>query len=95
LILDKGGIGFRQLKEFNLALLAKQGWWLQMRYDSLVYRVLKAQYFPRCDFIQALLGNNPSFTWRSIWAAQELVKFGLRWRMGNGDSVRVWEDKWY
>lgn len=30
----------------------------------------------------------------SIWAAQELVKYGLRWRIGNEESVKVWGDKW-
>ena len=59
---SKGGMGFKNLKHFNLVLLAKQGWRLQVRHDSLVYRFLKAKYFPRCDFIQASLGNNPSYT---------------------------------
>uniref|UniRef100_A0A7N2N032 Reverse transcriptase zinc-binding domain-containing protein n=1 Tax=Quercus lobata TaxID=97700 RepID=A0A7N2N032_QUELO len=65
-----------------------------MQQDSLAYRVLKAKYFPMCDYIHAPLGNNPSFTWQSIRATQDLVKFGLKWRIDNGDSVRVWGDKW-
>ena len=72
-----GGLGFKNSKCFNLALLSKQGWRLQLAQDSLVFRVLKAKYFPRCDFIQASLGNNPSYTWRSIMVAQELVKEGV------------------
>ena len=27
-------------------------------------------------------------------AAQHLVKKGIRWNVGNGDSIRVWGDKW-
>ena len=38
----EGGLGFRNLKAFNLALLAKQGWRLQTNTQSLVYWVLKA-----------------------------------------------------
>ena len=63
------GLGFKKLKEFNLALLAKQGWRLQQRHDFLVYRVLKSKYFPNCEFYQASLGSNPSYTWRSIMVA--------------------------
>ena len=91
---SKGGMGFKNLKLLNLALLAKQGWRLQVGHDSLVYRVLKTKYFPRCDVVQASLGNNPSYTWRSIMAAQQLVKDGVRWRVGNGANIRIWEDRW-
>ena len=84
-----GRMGFKKLKEFNLSLLAKQGWRLQQGHDSLVYKVLKAKYFPTSDFSQAVLGNNPSFTWRSIMFAQPLVKYGSRWRLGNGEKIRI------
>ena len=53
----KGGMGFRDLKLFNLALLAKQGWRLQTNTSSLFYRVYKAKYFPRCDFLEVNLGR--------------------------------------
>ena len=89
-----GGMGFKDLKLFNKALLAKQGWHLQMGGNSLVYRVLKAKYFPTCDFIHALIGNNPSYTWRSLISAQSLVNEGLQWRVGNGANINVWQDKW-
>ena len=78
-----GGLGFKNLKWFNMALLAKQGWHLQMGGDSLVYRVLKAKYFPMSDFVHASIGHIPSYTWRSLISAQSLVIEGMRWRVGN------------
>ena len=82
-----GGIGFKSLKEFNLAMLAKQGWWLQQRQNSLAYHVLKSKYFPHCDFSQATLGNNPSFMWYSLMAAQDTVKYSLCWRRRKGKGL--------
>ena len=46
-----GGMGFKNLKLFNKTLIAKQGWHLQMGGNSLVYRVLKAKYFPTGEFV--------------------------------------------
>ena len=67
---NEGGMGFRDLKTFNLALLAKQGWRIQQNPNSLVYRVYKAKYFAKGSFGQAQLGKRPSYTWRSIMAAK-------------------------
>ena len=91
---ERGGLGFRDLKTFNLALLAKQRWRLQTNSSSLFYYVYKANYFPRCDFVYAELGGQPSYAWRSIHAAQVLVRRGLRWQVGNGENIRIWRDKW-
>ena len=44
--------------------------------------------------LHANIGNNPSYTWRSIFAAKSVVEKGIRWRVGNGSDIRVWGDKW-
>ena len=86
---EMGGLGFRNLKSFNLALLAKQGWQLQTNTQSLVSHVIKARCFPHTDFLQAELGLKPSFAWQSIIAAQCVVREGCKWQIGNDDSARI------
>lgn len=49
----EGGMGFRNLKAFNLVLLAKQGWRIQQNPSSIVHKVLKAKYFTKCSFMDA------------------------------------------
>ena len=68
-----GGMGFKDLRQFNLAMLAKQGWRLAQDQESLLGRCLKARYFPRCSFLEATDSPNSSFTWKSILAAKPLI----------------------
>ena len=90
----EGGMGFKDLKAFNLALLAKQGWRITQDSVSLAHRVLKAKYFPDSNFLEAQLGKNPSYTWRSLVAARGVLNRGLRWNTGNGQKARIWTDGW-
>ena len=89
-----GGMGFKDLRAFNLALLAKQGWRLFQNLGSLTHRILKARYFPDSNFMEAQLGLKPSYTWRSLLAGRKVLDKGLRWSIGNGQSVRIWADRW-
>ncbi|CAH9098998.1 unnamed protein product [Cuscuta epithymum] len=79
---DVGGLGFRRIREFNLAMLAKQGWRLVKDTESLMSCVLQARYYPHSTFLQAKLGSNPSFIWRSIFETQEIIKNNTRRRVG-------------
>ncbi|XP_019181386.1 PREDICTED: uncharacterized protein LOC109176409 [Ipomoea nil] len=82
-----GGLGFKDLRAFNLAMLGKQGWRFLTKPESLVAKVYKARYFPKTDFKNAAIGNNPSYCWRSIMAAHSLVCGGVRRRIGNESKV--------
>ncbi|PKA61986.1 putative mitochondrial protein [Apostasia shenzhenica] len=59
-------MGFRDPVAFNKVLVAKQGWRMITHPNSLVVRVFKAKYFPKSDIMNAQLGSNPSYAWRSI-----------------------------
>ena len=84
-----GGMGFRDIQAFNLALLAKQAWRLIHNTHSLFYRVYKARYFPNCSFMDTGLGNNPSYFWRSLLAAREIIQEGVVWKVGDGRKIVV------
>uniref|UniRef100_A0A7N2LLU9 Reverse transcriptase zinc-binding domain-containing protein n=1 Tax=Quercus lobata TaxID=97700 RepID=A0A7N2LLU9_QUELO len=67
-------MGFRDIHAFNLAMLPKQACRLVTGSHSLFYRVYKARYFPGCSFMDAKLGHNPSFVWRSLLAARDVIR---------------------
>lgn len=91
---SKGGLGFRDLRSFNLALLAKQGWRLITHQESLMARVFKARYYPHGTFLEAGRGSRPSATWSAILKARSLLAKGLRIRIGNGYSTEIWDSPW-
>ncbi|KAA3461043.1 reverse transcriptase [Gossypium australe] len=94
LLNEDGGLGFQNLANFNVALLAKQGWRFINHPDSLLARTLKAKYYPNSNFLEARLGNLPSLTWRSVWAAKGLLDKGMCWRGGKGDKISIWNNLW-
>ena len=91
---EEGGMGFRDLRYFNLAMLAKQGWRFLKNKDTLLYKCFKAKYFPRCNFLEAEDVPNSSYVWKSILVAQPILKKGSCLRVGDGSKIRVLKDKW-
>ena len=90
-----GGMGFRELQCFNLALLSKLGWRIIQNPGSLLSSVLKEKYFPGCNLMEASRGRNTSWGWKGIFEACQVLRCRLRWRVGDGSSINIRKDPWF
>uniref|UniRef100_A0A453GEU8 Reverse transcriptase zinc-binding domain-containing protein n=1 Tax=Aegilops tauschii subsp. strangulata TaxID=200361 RepID=A0A453GEU8_AEGTS len=89
-----GGLGFRDMHGFNLAMLSRQVWRLIQNPESLCARVLKARYFPNENILEVVPRGGISYAWRSLLHGLSLFREGYIWRIGDGTHVRIWSDPW-
>ena len=87
----EGGLGFKDLCKFNEAMLAKQIWRLTFDTNSLFYKVFNAKYFPNGNVFEARSATG-SFAWKSILRSKNLIERNAHWRIGNGNSTRIFKD---
>ncbi|KAK9157346.1 hypothetical protein Scep_003920 [Stephania cephalantha] len=88
-----GGLGFRDLEIFNYSFLAKQVWRLwKGESPLLLLQFLKSKYFVEGDLMTARLRNKPSWAWRNFLKGRQVLQQGLRWRVGNGQNTKIWDD---
>lgn len=88
-----GGLGFRDLIGFNLAMLAKISWRVLMKPESMLSMVLRDKYFLNSYFLEASQRNKSSWGWKGILLGRQVLNRGVRWRVGDGWKVRV-ADPW-
>ncbi|KEH22478.1 hypothetical protein MTR_7g451250 [Medicago truncatula] len=91
---SQGGIGFKDLSAFNLAILGKQARKFLSESQSFVSRIFKARYFPSKSFLDASIGRNPSYVWRSILRSLFIVHGGARWSIGSGATIPILHAPW-
>ena len=91
---DQGGLGIRDSRMMNKALLAKRGWQLYSNSNSLWSKILKAKYLTTHSFLQVQPKNDSSATWKSILSAHHTVTKGIAFSVRNGATARFWLDTW-
>lgn len=87
-------MSFKEIEKFNEALLAKKVWRMMNNQESLCYKLFKARFFPDYSILDAQDTRGGSYLWRSILSVRDVVKKGMVWRIGDGNSVCIKEDKW-
>ena len=91
---EEGGLGFKDITDFNTAMLGKQLWRLIEKPNTLFARVLKGRYYRNASTLEPIRSYSPSYGWRSIVSYRSLVSKRLIKRMGTSSSIYVWNDSW-
>lgn len=91
---SKGGMGFRNTRDFNVSLLGNHSWRLVKYPEKLVSKVFKARYYPNGTFLNAKIVCNPSYIWRSVLESQYILQHGIGCRVGNGQTISIFKDPW-
>lgn len=89
-----GGLDFRDLKLFNLALFGGQVQHFVNNKDTLCYRVFCSKYFPKGNIFKPKHVDKPSYVWTSILATVKNLEEGFGWQIGDGQHARIREDQW-
>ncbi|KAL1062147.1 hypothetical protein V6Z11_D13G062700 [Gossypium hirsutum] len=79
-----GGLGFRDLRLFNIVLLGRQVWRLINNKDTLCYCVLCSKYFSDGDVLPL----------RRILHVVKALKTRFGWQIGDGMTARFKVDIW-
>lgn len=90
---DFGGLCFLDTRAINTALLAKWIFKLDRGDDNPSLEVLRKKYLNGKSFCQSKQRNGSQF-WQGLEKAKEWYERGTKWRVGNGQKVRFWQDIW-
>lgn len=91
---DDGGLGFRDIQAFNVAMLAKLAWHLITRPNCLLSCLLQGKYCHSKSFLSVACSTSSSHGWRSLLAGRDLLVRHLGKVIGNGNSTKVWSESW-
>lgn len=76
----------------RLCWLNKFGDWRQTK--TLYSSDFSMKFFFSNGSIFDAKEKNGSNAWRSILKGREVIMRGMRWRIGDGNSVQIYHDKW-
>ncbi|XP_018461258.1 uncharacterized protein LOC130507194 [Raphanus sativus] len=89
-----GGLGFRELAQFNDAMLAKISWRIIKSPNCLLAKILLGKYCHKSPFLEVEPVQRASHGWRGILVGRDLLQKGLGWALGSGVKVELWREAW-
>lgn len=89
-----GGLGFREIQDFNTKMLAKNAWQILTSPDCLLARLLLRKYCYNSSFLTSSCPASASHGWRGVVEGLNLLKLQLGKAIGDGKTTKVWYDSW-
>lgn len=90
---DFGGLGFSNTRVMNIALLSKWIIKLESGCNDACCKLLRNKYMQEGGFFQSNARGASQF-WKGLYEIKKWLSLGSAYELGNGKSVRFWEDVW-
>ena len=90
-----GGLGLRDAKSYNEALLMKLSWEVYCNSNSLWVNVIRNKYKMNGQLHGPLTWNKKgSPLWRAMYNLYNVIEKAAAWALGNDRRVKFWLDNW-
>ncbi|GKA75562.1 putative RNA-directed DNA polymerase [Tanacetum coccineum] len=90
----EGGLGLRKLNVFNTALISTHIWSIISLKESLWVKWIHVYKLRGRNFWDISLCGNMSWGWRKILQVRPLIRQFIWYRLGDGNMVSAWFDRW-
>lgn len=74
--------------------MMKIGYNLIFKTEALWVQVLRGKYGMKESMPESIMRSNCSYMWRAVARAWPLLRSFMMWSIGDGMTVRCWEDSW-
>ncbi|CAH1447974.1 unnamed protein product [Lactuca virosa] len=90
-----GGLGVKDLRKWNDALLAKHVWNVVKNKNSLWVRWVHNNYIRDKNFGDIMYKKNMNWTWKRFLDVRKHIRFHVVSSIGNGENTSIWHDWWH
>ena len=97
---ERGGLGIKDVKAFNIALLGKWKWHLLNHHQELWIKVVESKYGGWRGLEEGDRVASQSIWWRDLKRVVcqtyqgRSIQEGFSWKVGAGHRINFWEDRW-
>jgi hypothetical protein len=90
----EGGLGFRQMHEFNLSLITKLGWKMITKTNCQWVEQLQNKYIKYGDFLSSPISSSASWLWKGTQKIKPFISAGACLRVFRNSTAPIWSSNW-
>lgn len=91
----QGGLGFKDLHMWNIALMSKHIWNIVDNKNSIWVKWIKHERLKLRNFWDYNIPNEACWSWRKILQCRKAIGSFIVYRLGNGKNSSAWYDNWH
>ncbi|XP_050386206.1 uncharacterized protein LOC126802601 [Argentina anserina] len=91
-----GGLGIKRTYDMNQAMLAKASWRIWQNDPGIWNTIFKEKYLKHYSIVDNNYQppSDCSSTWRGVVHGAQMLRQGLKWRVGDGKTIKFRYDPW-